>query len=840
LITITEKIKQYRNLWILAGIWLLGALSDRFWAILDHNIPSWDEADYINGALLYWQGIQAAEWWSGEWWRSFWLLSNKIPPLIYILTTPFLEFLHPSIDNATLILTLCSAILLISVYGLGKQLFNPTVGLWAAAFCQLIPGLYYYRIEFLLDYPLTAFITLGFWLLTRWYFQEENDIEDQSFLKGKWFAAICFGAAAGLSLMVKQTTIFFLYIPTIWIFIKFIRSQKWLSLLRLLTGLWVSLIIAWPWYSTNWLLILTSGKRASIDSAIAEGDPSLLSLDAWIYYFQVLPYLLSWVLIIIPILALVIYLIQTRPSLSLIKEKLQDPKTVWLLVFLGSGYLLSSININKDARYILPLLPVLSLIIAQCLLLIKNIWWQILPWFTLSLATLLMVYNLFPLNGGNFTQILSPKVQKHPYLETGWPHQKVVEEISNTTPYLEATLGVLPSTPRINQHNFSLFGGLNGFQVYGRQVGVRENEVIQDKRSLDWFLTMTGDQGSVPSAQAKIVELVENSPEFSLHRSWTLPDQNTLKIYHQTNPLVSVIPLDQPQDQVKLDEIIVPETAPPGFPIPVTYRWSGSGEQLEQGIVLLTWVQDLENPQNISHYYHSWLHDHGLGMGRLRFNSSQKTYQVIERTAMLPDPGVSLGNYHLEALYLNRKTGETYPLDVPPVHLEISLTAPILEAPELDLVTQFRTVAHGLQYGSQELEPIFTQTARVNQYDPNQDYLKQTEKALEYRLKSDDSPEEKRIWAYELTLARVLQQDLKGAIAALEQVIALDPDRPYAYAYLAFCHLYRWDTQAAAKALQPALTIAPNAVEVQAMEGAIALLQGNFLKAWLLLSRLEI
>ena len=44
--------------------------------------------------------------------------------------------------------------------------------------------------------------------------------------------------------------------------------------------------------------MLTSGKRATIDSALAEGDPNLLSLDAWLYYGKLLPNHISLPLLI--------------------------------------------------------------------------------------------------------------------------------------------------------------------------------------------------------------------------------------------------------------------------------------------------------------------------------------------------------------------------------------------------------------------------------------------------------------------------------------------------------------------------------------------------------------
>src|SRR4028118_1274830 len=157
-----------KSLLVLGIIWLLGAISDRLWFALDRSVPAWDQADYLTSSLKYLQALQHPQWFSGEWWTNFWLLSTKIPPLAYVLTVPFLQVFGTGDDRATLVHLLFSAILLASVYNLGAQLFNRQVGLWAAAICVLLPGLYRFRLQFLLDYPLTAAITFAFYCLTMW------------------------------------------------------------------------------------------------------------------------------------------------------------------------------------------------------------------------------------------------------------------------------------------------------------------------------------------------------------------------------------------------------------------------------------------------------------------------------------------------------------------------------------------------------------------------------------------------------------------------------------------------------------------------------------------------
>jgi len=276
----------------------------------------------------------------------------------------------------------------------------------------------------------------------------------------------------------------------------------------------------------------------------------------------------------------------------------------------------------------------------------------------------------------------------------------------------------------------------------------------------------------------------------------------------------------------------VPQQAPPGVPVPVSYQWSGSWEQLQSGIVLLTWQQNKQR----------WLHDHALAFGKLhpgnlKANQLQGSFQVIEQTAMLPTADIEAGDYTLQATYLNRETGENYPITVPPVTLKIAPNIPTTPAPELDLVTQLRTLAISLPKGRSALEQIFDEIGRINQYDPVQDYTIAAQRALEYRLQQEP---QNREFAYALAFSNILRRDADQAITALKQVVQLDAKNPYAHAYLAFVYLYQWRGKAAQEALEPALALNGKIPEVKALLGVAALLQGNIFKAWDLLQGIKL
>lgn len=840
--------QSWQNLLILGIIWLLGAVGDRFWFALDHSVPAWDQAEYLTGTLNYWRALQNPQWWDSQWWENFWTLSSKIPPLVYILAAFVQNIFGIGPDRAALIMLLFSAVLLYSVYGLGAVLFDNTVGLWAAALCQVIPALYRLRLDFLLDYPLAAVVTCSFFCLSVWYvtLKKADGSSDRQQKRPvaliSLFWAAAFGLSLGLALMVKEPAILFLLTPFSWVGFGAVARGRWGHLLQLAGALVLSVFVFGPWYRANWLIILTSSKRATLDSAIAEGDPPLNTLQAWTYYWQELPAQVSWPLLLVPISTLLLYWEKQALKKKSQSNACENAATFvsptwslkWLAIFWIGAYFLSSLNPNKDDRYVLPYLPVLAVFLAYGLTRFHSCWGRRIRWGTFGLAVLLTILNLFPIGGlvgDKISLALSPNAQHFPYMKQELPLRQVIAQIVAEEPYLRSTLGVLPSTPEVNQHNLNYYGRLADFQVYGRQVGVKKKFVKQDGRSLRWFLTKTGEQGSVPKAQALMVKTVEQGGEFQLHQTWSYPG-NTLKLYHQSTPSIEVKSISQqPAAKIALLKVTLPEKTPPGVPVPVTYEWSGSWTELQNGLVLLSW-RHVENNKIF------WIHDHGIGMGNLYAGAKtpQGTFQVTERLAMLPPADIAFGQYTLEVTYLDRISHRSYEISAPQVSLAITPQASPTPAPELDLITQLRILAANLPQGPKALKQLFEEVARIHQYDPVQDYLEQARLSLKYRRQQ---VLQNRDWAYALALANVLQKRVSGAIAALEQVTQLDSENPYAWAYLAFVQLYNWQPQAAEKSLQHSLAKNPQSWEIHALHAVTLVAQGKIVPAWQIYQRLR-
>ncbi len=873
-----QERKWVRSFSIMAGVWAIGAILDRIWFWVDRSVPAWDQAEYLTGAMNFWRAFQQPEWFSQEWWTSVWLLSSKMPPLVYLTTAPFIHLFGSGEDRSTLVNLLYSAILLASVYGLAVRLFSIQVAIWSIVMCLLLPGLYTIRLDYLIDFPLAAIVTLTFFCLTLWATEttppvsdEQSETVEQSTTASitqslaiaqtfslpqirtlrSWFYATAFGLSLGLSFLTKQPALFFLFTPIVWLGVVAIRKKAWRRLIQLLLGIAIAVSVCLPWYRTNWLIILTAGKRATVDSAIAEGDPPLTSLEAWTYYFKALPALVSVPLFVVGLVGLLLYW-----KRSVIQEqwewidgrwlkiadysglgrrgyrreiyKTWSQSVRWLLIFLIGAYILCSANVNKDDRYITPLLPVLAILLAQGLLLFPDRL-RIFRWGAISLSTILMIANLLP---SEFSpKFLRTAYAHHPVLSSNWHQADVVNEVISAEPYLKSTIGVLPSLPEFNQHNLNYEGVLRNFQVYGRQVGADKKQVEPDARSLSWYVTKEGNSGSIrrPEAYNAVTQAITTSPDFRLHKSWKLPDNTQLGLYRRSIASVQIAAYPKPAEQVKLEQIRIPNQTAPGKPMPVTYRWSGSWEQLRSGSLLLTWTRVADDATATKNPAVRWFHDHAIAFGTLHppANPDNAAFQVTERLAALP-PDNAEGTYTLTAAYLNRETGATYAIDSPDVRLTIAPTA-TTEAPEIDSVTQLRALASTMPQGIKALDRIFAKVGQLNQYDPNQDYVTQTRQILEYRLQQEPNNLE---FAYGVALANVLKRRVQPAIDTLERVTQLDAKNPAAYTYLAFVNLYDFRSQAAQKAINSAIALNPNLKELRTLNAVAGLMQGNLVQAW--------
>ncbi|TVQ51480.1 MAG: hypothetical protein EA366_15415 [Spirulina sp. DLM2.Bin59] len=419
---------------------------------------------------------------------------------------------------------------------------------------------------------------------------------------------------------------------------------------------------------------------------------------------------------------------------------------------------------------------------------------------------------------------------KYPNFSPPAPIGAIVDRVAETTPYLRATLGVIPNSGKVNHNTLNYYGNRAGFQVYGRELGNSAAHLQQDYRSHVWFLTQNQNLGNASPEQGALGEAIANDPDFQTRGEWQLTDGTVIQLHQRRQPPVRVIDQRIGRDRITLQRVTVPATVPPGEPVPIQYEWTGPWVQLQEGVAIVSW-QGSGGAM--------WTHDHGIGLGNLHSQGAilpNRGFRVVENLAMLPPADLPPDTYRLTVTYLNRATGQAHVLSAPDTMITVDPAAAAVPAPELDYVTQLHHLAQGLPLGWRGLEPLFLMIGRINQYDPIQDYLGQTVAANTYRLRQEP---ENLSYLYPLALARALQENAPATLAVMERAVAIAPQIPMHHAYVAFLHLYLFQPRRGEEAIAPALVLAPDQPLFQALDGLAALLQGNVVKAWRVLMPLR-
>jgi 4-amino-4-deoxy-L-arabinose transferase-like glycosyltransferase len=805
-----------RDLLILAGLWLLAVLVDRTWVFLDHAPPHWDQGDHLTRALDHWRVLQQPSWLSADWWHTLWQQApTQRAPLVYILTAPYFALFGPSFDAAVTVNLFLAAVLMVSTYLMGRRLFDRAVGLWAAGFVLLSPTLGRQRLDYLLDYGLTAMTAFTAMGLTYWWTATSR--------RGQWGFTLLWGIGVGLMLLTRTSALLFIVAMVGWLGLLCLLGRRWQRLLQLMVGVGLGMALIWPWFSTSWLTIISTTIESTAHGVSLVGSPQANTLAGWLYYPQRLPGMVTSPILWLGLAAGLLAIIGTLlPGLGWRSHPLHHPLTparqawLWLGGIIITILVLGALGANKNPRLLAPIIPFLCLALARMLWWRRDRTWQALRWLVALGASLVFLWAMFPLPGHHLGQ----RDRWWPYRGEPWPHGDIIAAMVEAAPHLQSTLGVIPSTPEIHSFSLGFYGGAADFQVYARDLALWAENIQPDAQALDWYLTKTGSDQGTPRNQAdrdQLNAVIVSAPELELWQTWPLPDGGAAQLHHRRQPRVEVAPIPSTVEQVTLSAVEVPAQITAGQVAPITYRLEGPWGDLSQGLLLLSWQPNgAVGPPR-------WISDHGIGLGQLYGQGDPAaSFAVIERLGVIPPADLPPGPYRLQATYVDRATQRSYTVAVPPTRVEILPGNPATAAthPPLDLVTVLRQLSGGLASG--DIDPIFAEVGRINQYDPRQDYLVQAEQALGFRLQQYPDHLD---WLYGKALAQVLQQQAPAAIASLNQITAVAPDNPYHWTYLGFVHLYSWQPRRAQAALDQAAALNPDLPDLKLLQAAAALMQ---------------
>lgn len=128
------------------------------------NIRDWDRPAHLVRTLIYNDILGAVN--IRTFFEAFTWSWNR-PPLRHLVAVPFYRLFGVSTDVALMSNSVFIVILLFSVYGIGKKMYDRRVGLMAAFLLSTYPVLFGISRLSYVDYALTAMVSLSIYLLVR-------------------------------------------------------------------------------------------------------------------------------------------------------------------------------------------------------------------------------------------------------------------------------------------------------------------------------------------------------------------------------------------------------------------------------------------------------------------------------------------------------------------------------------------------------------------------------------------------------------------------------------------------------------------------------------------------
>lgn len=192
---IQNIINQYKAGFVVTGLFLFHTINNIIVIKKDISPPTWDAYafyyDTINLSQMLSHGVSL---------QSF-NIFKIYPPLFNLLSLPSLYFFGLSYDSAVTANIFFLLILLCSIYGIGKELYDTDAGLLAAFITSFLPAIFGFSRIYWLTFPLTAITSLSIYLL----------LKTKYLLSRKYVFSL--GIVIGLSLLIKWSFPVYFFAP---------------------------------------------------------------------------------------------------------------------------------------------------------------------------------------------------------------------------------------------------------------------------------------------------------------------------------------------------------------------------------------------------------------------------------------------------------------------------------------------------------------------------------------------------------------------------------------------------------------------------------------------------
>lgn len=336
--------RPYVWLGLLIAFWIA---NNALWAFWDTSPPKYDPCFYLLVSVKQLAVIR------GPWQQIAQLIHISVigrPPLYTLVTQPVYLLAGTSEDLATVATNaVFIPVLLISVYALGKRLFNSRTGLLAATLVAAYPTLTLFSRRYRPQFAAVAMIALGAYLLLR-----TEDFRNRRH-------AVLLGLATGLGMLTSAYVMFALLGLGVWVAFRSLHLASKVSrregqreaLLKVISNIVLSLAIALalslPWYLYH-VENISAVLQYTQESRKFAPIKHVYSLRAFLWYCMNMHRTVSVFLVVPFVIGVLTALVRPRA------------RSMTLLWWFASAYLPLSLLATKTPMHATILLPSVALL----------------------------------------------------------------------------------------------------------------------------------------------------------------------------------------------------------------------------------------------------------------------------------------------------------------------------------------------------------------------------------------------------------------------------------------------------------------------------------------------
>jgi hypothetical protein len=543
------------------------------WLRLSQAPPSWDDAHYLSSSLRVYDAL--TERGLPGFVRTFQSIFAIRAPLITALPIPFYLVFGRHWHAAFLVNIIAMLALSAVVFQLAWRCWSPRAALLAVAILSTMPLIYGLARWFMVEYTLTAMVAIAAWLLV-----ESEHLERKSLV-------FLFGLTCGLGLLLKISFAVFI---TPMAFYAWMKSRN--RIYSLLPAIVPCIAIALPWYSVHLKSVVSYALASGYgEFAVLQDTSSIFSLHSialylWRVWREGISIQYGGVGVLLGVWALA-----SKKGRSFL-VRLYRGHTLMLLWILP--FVVFLFGVNKDVRYIAPVLPAMAIVLAAATdeALPGSRTGTILACLigTVSALYMFSISFGFPVRAKEFGYALGSD-------HSAWPLDQILADVSAHTllkPGDSPTLLVATDRQYFNADNINLSVVAHRLPFRVESTAhERSFSVLTDRLALASFLVYK--EGGEPESPivnphfAEVIHIARQSGEFTeIGTGRPLPDGGIARIFqrigglsHLTSKAFVPPNLDIPEEfAIKFGgilELTGLSILPSGDALEVRYRWRSRG-----------------------------------------------------------------------------------------------------------------------------------------------------------------------------------------------------------------------------------------------------------------------